>query len=381
METSADAVPGRDLQQQRRDLAAERPETGGQLPAEPLEMPLPQEAQTIFQGILCVIAVLACLYIAQAIVLPVVLAIVLKLLLQPLVNLLERLRVPKPVGALIALAVLLLVFVGLGMVLSSPAAQWASQLPQAWPQLQQKFAFIKDPVEHIQRTLDQMGVQLGNPSALLSSPIGMVTAVFSGTGTVAAHLLETLLVLFYLLVFGETFLRRLVEVLPTFANKREAVEISLHVERDLSAYLLTITVINAAVGCATAGVMWLCDVAAPVLWGVVAFCLNFVPILGPFCGIILFLAVGLISLGPVWAALLPAALYFGIHVLEGEIVTPMLLANRFTINPVAVILSLIFWYWMWGVPGAILAVPMLAIMKIICDRLRPFRALGHLLEG
>jgi YVTN family beta-propeller protein len=115
METSADAVPGRDLQQQRRDLAAERPETGGQLPAEPLEMPLPQEAETIFQGIVCVIAVLACLYIAQAIVLPVVLVIVLKLLLQPLVNVLERLRVPKPVGALIALAVLLLVFVGLGI--------------------------------------------------------------------------------------------------------------------------------------------------------------------------------------------------------------------------------------------------------------------------
>jgi predicted PurR-regulated permease PerM len=381
METSADAMPGSDLKQQRKELAAERPETGGQLPEERLEMPLPQEAQTIFQGILCLIAVLACLYIAQAIVLPVVLAIVLTLLLQPLVNLLEQLRVPKPVGALIALAVLLSVFVGLGMLLSSPAAEWASGLPQAWPQLQQKFAFIKDPVEHIQRTLDQMGIQLESPSAVLSNPIGMVTAVFSGTGTVAAHLLETLLVLFYLLVFGETFLRRLVEVLPTFANKREAVEISLHVERDLSAYLLTITVINAAVGCATAGVIWLCDVPGPVLWGVVAFCLNFVPILGPFCGIILFLAVGLISMGPAWTALLPAALYFGIHVAEGEIVTPMLLANRFTINPVAVILSLIFWYWMWGVPGAILAVPMLAIIKIVSDRLRPFRAFGHLLEG
>jgi predicted PurR-regulated permease PerM len=127
--------------------------------------------------------------------------------------------------------------------------------------------------------------------------------------------------------------------------------------------------------------MWLCDVPGPVLWGVVAFCLNFVPILGPFCGIVLFLAAGLISKGPAWAALLPAALYFGIHVMEGEIITPMLLANRFTINPVAVILSLIFWYWMWGVPGAILAVPMLAIIKIVCDRLRPFRAFGHLLEG
>jgi len=381
METSTDTVRGTDLQPQRKDLAAERPETDGQLPEERLEMRWPQEAQTIFQGILCVIALLVCLYIAQPVVLPVVLAIVLKLLLQPLVNLLERLRVPKPVGALIALAVLLSVFVGLGMLLSSPAAQWASELPQAWPQLQQKFAFIKVPIEHIQRTLDEMGVQLESPSALLSNPIGVVTAVFSGTGTVAAHLLETLLVLFYLLVFGETFLRRLVEVLPTFANKREAVEISLHVERDLSAYLLTIAIINGAVGCATAGVMWLCDVTAPVLWGVIAFCLNFIPILGPFCGIILFLAVGLISLGPVWAAFLPAALYFAIHVLEGEIATPLLLANRFTINPVAVILSLIFWYWMWGVPGAILAVPMLAIIKIICDRLRPFRAFGHLLEG
>ena len=381
METSADIVPGSDVGQLREDLTPDRPEARGQTEEERLEMPLPHDAQTIFQGILCSIAVLACLYIPQDILLPVVLALVLKLLLQPLVNLLERLHAPKAAGALVALAVLLSIFVGLGTLLSSPAARWASELPQTWPQLQQKFAFIKDPVENVQRTLDQMGVQLESPSALLSNPIGVVTAVFSGTGTVAAHLLETLLVLFYLLVFGETFLRRLVEVLPTFANKREAVEISLHVERDLSAYLLTIAIINGAVGCATAGVMWLCDVTAPVLWGVIAFCLNFIPILGPFCGIILFLAVGLISLGPVWAAFLPAALYFAIHVLEGEIATPLLLANRFTINPVAVILSLIFWYWMWGVPGAILAVPMLAIIKIICDRLRPFRAFGHLLEG
>jgi predicted PurR-regulated permease PerM len=304
-----------------------------------------------------------------------------KLLLQPLVSLLERLHVARSVGALIALAVLLSIFVGLGMLLSSPAALWVSELPQTWPQLQQKFAFIRDPVEHVQRTLNQMGVELGSPSSLLSNPIGMATAVLGGTGTVAAHLVETLLVLFYLLVFGETFLRRLVEVLPTFASKREAMAISLRVERDLSAYLLTITIINAAVGGATAGVMWLSDVPGPVLWGVVAFCLNFVPILGPFCGIVLFLAVGLISKGPAWAALLPAALYFGIHVMEGEIITPMLLANRFTINPVAVILSLIFWYWMWGVPGAILAAPVLTIIKIASDRLRPLRAFGHLLEG
>jgi predicted PurR-regulated permease PerM len=325
--------------------------------------------------------VLTCLYVARNIVLPVVLAMVLKLLFQPLVKLLERIRIPKIGGALVSLLLLLGVFVGLGALLSSPASRWAEQLPQAWPMLQQRFAVLQKPIAHLEHVLDSMGVHLDGGDSFLSHPVSMVTDVFSGTGTVASNLLETLLVLFYLLVFGETFLRRLVEVLPRFDDKREAVEISMHMERDLSAYLLTITVINAVVGCATALVMWACGVPGPILWGVVAFCLNFVPILGPFFGILMFLAVGIVTDGFAWIAILPACLYFGIHVAEGEIITPMLLASRFTINPVAVMLSLIFWYWMWGVAGAILAVPMLAIVKIIFDRLRPFRAFGHLLEG
>jgi predicted PurR-regulated permease PerM len=197
VETSPGAAPGSDDKQLRKDLAPDCLESSSRPSEERLEMPLAQDAQTIFQGILCATAVLACLYIAQNIVLPVVLAFVLKLLLQPLVSFLERLHIPRPAGALIALAVLLSVFVGLGMLLSSPAAQWVSQLPQTWPQLEQKFAFMRDPVEQVQRTFDRMGIQLGSPTSLLSNPIGMVTAVLGGTSTVAAHLLETLLVLFY----------------------------------------------------------------------------------------------------------------------------------------------------------------------------------------
>ena len=127
--------------------------------------------------------------------------------------------------------------------------------------------------------------------------------------------------------------------------------------------------------------MWMCGVDDPLLWGVIAFVLNYVPILGPTMGVMLFATAGIISLGIAWFSLLPAGLYFLVHVLEGEIFTPMLLARRFTINPVAVILALVLWYWMWGVTGAILAVPMLAIIKIICDDLRPLRAFGHFLEG
>jgi predicted PurR-regulated permease PerM len=205
--------------------------------------------------------------------------------------------------------------------------------------------------------------------------------LFSGTATVAAGLFTTLVVLFYLLVAGETFLRRFVEILPGFAEKRLAVELTLNVERNISAYLVTVTLINGVVGLATLGVMWACGVANPLLWGVLAFALNFVPILGAMVGMVIFLMASVLSLGVTWAALLPVGLYFLIHVVEGELVTPMMMARRFTINPVAVILALIFWYWMWGVPGAILAVPMLAITKIVCDDLRPLRAFGHFLEA
>jgi predicted PurR-regulated permease PerM len=97
--------------------------------------------------------------------------------------------------------------------------------------------------------------------------------------------------------------------------------------------------------------------------------------------VVLFAIVGLATLGAAWSALLPAAVYLGLHFAEGEMITPMVLAKRFTLNPIAVMIALVFWFWMWGVQGAILSVPLLAITKIVSDRLRPLKALGHLLEG
>ncbi len=126
---------------------------------------------------------------------------------------------------------------------------------------------------------------------------------------------------------------------------------------------------------------WSIRLGAVVFAVAVAFTLNFVPILGPAVGVIIFLMASVLSLGVTWWALLPVLVYVCIHVIEGELLTPAIMARRFTINPVAVILALIFWYWMWGVAGAILAVPMLAVTKIMCDDLRPLRAFGHFLEA
>jgi predicted PurR-regulated permease PerM len=354
-------------------------------PAERPQMPLPEDARTVFLGGLFLLASLGALYAASEIVLPIVLAFVLNLLLQPVVRLCERLHFPRSLGAVVAVVLLIAVVAALGMALSGPAASWAARLPEAVPKLQQQLSFLNRPVAVVQEMLSR--VQGSTAEAAPGSgamPVrlaGLFDTLFSGTRALAAGLFTTLLVLFYLLIFGETFLRRTVEILPRFSDKRLAVEITLRIEHDLSAYLITVSSVNAVVGLATAGVMALCGVGDPVLWGFAAFVLNYVPILGPMAGVVLFVLVGALSLGAHWAALLPAALYFVIHVIEGEAVTPLLMARRFTINPVAVVLGLVFWYWMWGIPGAVLAVPMLAITKIICDDIPQLRAFGHFLEG
>jgi len=315
-----------------------------------------------------------------------VLAFVLKLLLQPAVRLLQRVHLPRPVGALLTVFLAMGTLVGVVAGLSVPAANWAAKLPEGIPRLEAHLVVLKNPILALQKVIQQAQEVAENPgqkgSTIAVRPdLGLSGALYTGTREVLGGLFTTVLVLYFLLVAGDIFLRRVVEILPTFSNKRQAVDISQQVEEDISAYLVTITAMNAAVGVATALAMYLCGLGDPLLWGATAFLLNYIPILGPLLGTVIFLLAGMLSFDSLWWALLPPALYFGLHLLEGETLTPMLLARRFTLNPVLVILSLVFWFWMWGVPGAILAVPLLAILKIICDRLRPLKAFGHFLEG
>jgi predicted PurR-regulated permease PerM len=350
---------------------------------EPEEMPLPSDPKIIFLGGLFGLTLLAAVYVAAEIVLPLVLAVVISLLLQPAMRLLERWHVPRLLAALLLMLAVFGTIVGLGAAIAGPASTWAGKLPEAIPRLQERLSFLQEPINTLQRFLQQVesyGQSAGGP-AVSAEGSTLITKLFTGTRHFASGLFTTILFLFFLLVSGDTFLRRLVEILPSFSDKRQAVDIFQQVESDISAYLVTITLMNAAVGIATAMVMWLTGIGDPILWGAVAFLLNFVPILGPISGAIIFLLAGLLTVDTLWQAFLPAGLYLGIHLIEGQLITPMLLAKRFILNPVIVIISLVFWFWMWGAAGAILSVPMLAITKIICDRVRPLAAFGHFLEG
>jgi predicted PurR-regulated permease PerM len=343
------------------------------------------DIKTVFQAGQFLLLVLAACYLAAEIILPVILAFVLSLVLQPLMRVLERLHLPRTVAAL---AIILVVFgsaIGLGAALSGPAASWAQKMPEGLPRLQERLTFLSKPIQTLQKFLHQAeGLTQGAGPAVATVAVqgaGLNDRVLNATRTIASGLFTTVLVLFFLLVSGDLFLRRLVEILPRFKDKRQAVHISQQIEADISGYLATITVMNLGVGLATGIVTAACGVGDPVLWGTVAFLLNYVPILGPLIGVTIFVFVGLLSIETLWLAFLPAGLYVLIHVIEGETITPMLLAKRFTINPVLVILSLVFWYWMWGILGAILAVPMLAVTKIVCDRIQALSAIGHFIEG
>ena len=350
-----------------------------------LDTPPYPELKTVFLGGIFILLALTIIHAASDLLIPIVLAFILKLVFQPVQRFLEKLHFPRVIAALMVVTLLIGGTAGLATGLSGPAIDWAEKLTDSLPRLQKRLSFLSEPVESAQKMMvnaENMTQGVG-PKIVPVAVQGtrLFDRVFVSTRAFFSAIFTTMLLFFFLLAAGDTFLRRLVEILPRFQDKRQAVDISQQIEQDISIYLLTITFMNAIVGILTGVAMALCGREDAVLWGAFAFLLNYVPIIGPMTGFVIFLLVGFLSSQAVGAAVLPGFLYLAIHVAESSFVTPLLLARRFTLNPVLIILSLIFWYWMWGFPGAILAMPMLAVTKIICDRITGLKAFGHFLEG
>ena len=344
---------------------------------------VPSEPRTVFLAGLFTLALLATLYAAREIVWPITLAFVLKLMLQPAVRGIERTGLPRVVSVFAVVALLALVASAIGVLVFDSINAFVAELGAALPRLRDEIRVLLHPLRRLEDVVQSATAGAAPPPGAHEGAIGqdIVSFTVATLQSTATGLFTTVLLLFFFLLSGDTFLRRLVEILPRFSDKRQLVEIVQQVERDITAYLGTVTMMNIAIGTATALATWASGLGNPVLWGVIAFLLNFVPVLGPFVGVGIFLGAGLLVFGTELAALVPATLYLVLHLIEGEAVTPLLLARRFTLNPALVMLSLIFWYWMWGVPGGILAIPLLAIAKIVCDRVEALAPLGHFLGG
>lgn len=354
--------------------------------------------------ILTSLAVLYTLYFAAGIILPFVLALVLSLLLNPAARFLhEKLHLPRMLGAVILIGVVFSAIGGVGYAISVPAAGWIARAPQSLPTLQAKLSFMRRPIAMFEGGMQQMQRLMQDSSSArdtaptsavaaapaaagqvpqpvsLSQGSGVGLSVLAGTRSFLGQAMTLVVMLFFLLADGDALLRRFIEILPGLAEKKRAVAIATEVEHNISGYLSTITLMNLCVGVANGLSVWAFGLPDPLLWGTVAFLLNYIPILGAFAGMAIFFFVGLFTFSSVVWALAPSGVYLLIHIIEGETITPMLLARRFTLNPLLVIAALMFWDWLWGVAGALLAVPLLAVFKILCDNIESLTPIGHLL--
>jgi predicted PurR-regulated permease PerM len=335
--------------------------------------------------LLTALAVLYTLYIARDFLIPIVFALLLNFLLSPLIRRLARIHIKPPIGA--AIVVILLVgAIGGGVYqLTGPAQRWIATAPDAFAKAQGKLRGIIRPMQQVQKNVEQAASAVGGPSTgrppevVVQSGPSLSSRLFGTTQKVIAGLLEIFILLYFLLAGGDLFLQKLIKVLPHFGDKMKAVDIARATEATVSAYLTTTLLLNLLEGALVALVLWILGMPSVLLWGALVACLEFVPYLGAATAVIVLGVAGLTTFDQLGHALLIPGSFLAINMLQANLVTPLLLGHRLTLNPVAIFVGLAFFFWIWGVPGAFLAVPLLATFKIFCDNIVSLAAIGEFL--
>ena len=271
-------------------------------------------------------------------------------------------------------------------LLSGPVSEWIDSAPAISQRVQQKLAALRTPVDAVVKASEQVatftdGVSSSQVQKVVIQQPGLLSKaagnLFGGLSMAAV----TFVLLLFLLASGTMFYEKMIGILPTFSDKKRALTIAYDVEREISHYLLTITMINAGLGLFIAVAMSIIGMPNPVLWGVAAALLNFIPYIGALAGIIMVGLVSLISFDSITYAIIPPMIYTLGAVLEGQFITPVLLGRRLELNAVAIFIFVALWGWAWGIVGAIIAVPLLVSVKVFCDHFDGLTSFGEFLSG
>lgn len=327
------------------------------------------------------------LYFARDVFLPVALAVLAALTLSPIVRGLDRRGLP---GWLTAptLVVGLVGALGLGAyLLSYPLAEWLARAPEIGRELKWELYSLRSSLEAVEEATKQVdeiaqagSAEPGVDEVVVREPGFLVTASSGLAGALATIGIASLLAIF-LLAAGDRIYERIVHVLPTFHDKRTAVEIVRAIERSISRYLLTITLINTALGIGVGTALWAVGMPTPVLFGAMATLLNFLPYIGAILGVVITAAIALVTFDGLGPTLAPPLVYLAFTSLEGNVVTPLIVGRRLEINAVAILVGVAFMGWLWGAVGIFLAVPLLVVLKTICDHLPSWAGVGAFLAG
>jgi predicted PurR-regulated permease PerM len=332
---------------------------------------------------LFVLGVLYSIYFARGFLLPIAIATLLNFLLSPVVRGLKRLRIPEPVGALLVIVVLV-GSLGLGAyALAVPAQEWLARAPASLDRLEARLAELRRPVEQVSRTAEQVqratSGKGAKPTEVVVRGPSLGSRLLGLTQNLLTAILSITLLVYFLLAGGDLFLAKLVRVLPQFSDKKKAVTIIKETEISISHYLGTIAIVNLVQGVAIGIAMYFVGLPNPALWGALAAVAEFVPYVGAMAMTAVLGLAGMVTFDNLGHALTAPLVYIVINLLQSNVLSPLALGHRLALNPVAIFVGLAFWVWVWGMPGAFLAVPILATLKICCDHIEMLAPVGEFL--
>ncbi len=269
---------------------------------------------------------------------------------------------------------------------AEPASKWLQTVQMQLPQMEYRLRLLKKPMEkvtaataEVEKLTDMTSSGSTKKEVVQADDHFTLAVLMKQTPTFLANLFVMLILMYFLMASGDSFLRKLVEMTPKLRDKVKAVEITRDIEDKISKYLQLTFLINACLGFSIGVASYFVGLQNYILWGVLAFLFNFVPYIGAFAGIISVFLVGLLTFPTTQQAFVMPGIYLALAVLEGNFITPMIMGRFMTLDPVAIFISLMFWGWIWGIPGALLAVPILAVIKILCDHIVPLEPLGAFL--
>jgi predicted PurR-regulated permease PerM len=316
----------------------------------------------------------------------VVAALILSLVFLPAVRGMKAIWIPAPLGAGIVVLGLLASFIFGAYTLAQPARDWLDKAPQGLRKISVKLSALSGEVSDVskateqvqQLTQDMTGRGDADREVTVSTPT-LAGTLLDGAKSFSLGAMSTLLLLYFLLASGDLFLRKTIAATPLLADKERAVDIATEVEAAVSRYLFAVTLINLALGGAVALALHVLGVPNPLLWGVLVAILNFVPYLGEIVIVGALTIVGLLTFDDVWRGLLVPGVFCVLSAAERYVLTPTIVGRRLSLNPVVIVLSVLFWGAMWGIPGALLAVPILVTLKVLSDRVERLHVFGDFL--
>lgn len=339
----------------------------------------------LLMGIFLIMAVYA-LYFAKDFFMPVVLAFLLTLTLTPIVRFFRKRGLPSAISATLLVVGFGIGIALLGYMVSGPVVELFDDAPKIGRELRQRLADIRAPldriveatkqVDDVSKTAEQPGVQ----HVVVEQP-GVLTRAANNLASLGATAGITLILALFLLASGTLFYEKIVQSFPLMSDKKRALRVVYDVEREISRYLLTIALINCGLGLVIGLGLWAIGMPDPLVWGVAAALLNFLPYIGALTGIVTVGVISLVTFQSFGYALMAPLFYFAAQVLEGQFITPMIVGRRLELNSVSIFIALAFWTWLWGPIGSLIAVPLLVVVKVFCDHFDGLQHLGNFLSA